>query len=552
MSASGHDDDDADIDDDDDDDMDNVPLSVRFETMQAQSFMPAGDIATGDIIAGDVAGMREVDLLPPHTEPVPYLQLELQTFAVVGGMLPDEPSIVGLGRDSNTVSTESSSSFLESENVIIYSADRDPSPSHAATKEPCEPPMPMDSQNHKIKKPTHPRSSMVDHSENGSGGEVVDRPEDRGGPMAAEEGDHTATEATGDASAVAAGGGDDDQGCEQEAGGGDEDRAREADPLARVETGAVDPIAQSTDSGMAMGDLERARVGSGDGDSGEDRRATEPDARVKEQFGAVGPNVDPAGPSMAVEDLSTVGGGSGDVGGSDGTRDLEVRKGTPSPLRWYATSPCTPAQPLSRFEPKHPPRDPAKGKGVVGTREVHVEEAHIEEVQTTEATPIEIREEDIAFRPPTGATTSSRHVPITYADIAKHAPDEILARVLEINPEIGEYVLKAKEDRARAIEETEAAARAERERARREGLAADMEAEEREAEEAQGPKVSAVAEAGALKCPEFSEETYTLPRSHLVVPSGFAGYKPPQQTDYDLELVLRDPGVHIANTWAEV
>ncbi|KAI8538356.1 hypothetical protein RHMOL_Rhmol09G0096500 [Rhododendron molle] len=51
--------------------------------------------------------------------------------------------------------------------------------------------------------------------------------------------------------------------------------------------------------------------------------------------------------------------------------------------------------------------------------------------------------------------------------------------------------------------------------------------------------------------PEFSEEIYTLPRPHLFVPSGFAGYRLPQQTDYDLELVLRDPRVHIANTWAE-
>ncbi|KAI8563759.1 hypothetical protein RHMOL_Rhmol03G0134000 [Rhododendron molle] len=41
------------------------------------------------------------------------------------------------------------------------------------------------------------------------------------------------------------------------------------------------------------------------------------------------------------------------------------------------------------------------------------------------------------------------------------------------------------------------------------------------------------------------------PRPHLFVPSGFVGYKQPQQADYDLELVLRDPGVHIANTWAE-
>ncbi|KAI8530257.1 hypothetical protein RHMOL_Rhmol11G0042400 [Rhododendron molle] len=138
--------------------------------------------------------------------------------------------------------------------------------------------------------------------------------------------------------------------------------------------------------------------------------------------------------------------------------------------------------------------DSAKGKGDV-IEEEHVEEVRIEEVQTTEATPVEIREEDIAFRPLAGTATSSRHVPITYADITKHAPDKILARVLENHPEIREYVLKAKEDRARAIEEAEATARAEREagreRARPEGLAADMEAEERDAEEARGPRVPA-------------------------------------------------------------
>ncbi|KAI8549185.1 hypothetical protein RHMOL_Rhmol06G0006600 [Rhododendron molle] len=176
----------------------------------------------------------------------------------------------------------------------------------------------------------------------------------------------------------------------------------------------------------------------------------------------------------------------------------------------------------------------------------------MEKEQTTEAATVEIREEDIAFRPPATAATSSRHVPITFDDIAEHTPNEILAKLLEDNPAIGEYVLKAKEDRARAIEAVDAATRAERERAGSEGLAADIEAEEREAEEAQGPRVSAVTEAGALKRPEFSEETYMPPRPHLFVLSGFAGYKPPQQANYDLELVLRDPGVHIANTWAEV
>ncbi|KAI8559535.1 hypothetical protein RHMOL_Rhmol04G0181200 [Rhododendron molle] len=119
---------------------------------------------------------------------------------------------------------------------------------------------------------------------------------------------------------------------------------------------------------------------------------------------------------------------------------------------------------------------------------------------------------------------------------------------MENHPEIGEYVLKAKEEQAKAIEAAETAARAERERAGPEGLAMDMEAKERDAEEAQGPRVSAVAEAGAMKRPEFSEETYMPPRPHLFVPSGSAGYRPPQQTDYDPELILRDPGVYIANT----
>ncbi|KAI8560174.1 hypothetical protein RHMOL_Rhmol04G0235600 [Rhododendron molle] len=247
--------------------------------------------------------------------------------------------------------------------------------------------------------------------------------------------------------------------------------------------------------------------------------------------GPRGSSSEPGNAGMVVEGPPMVERGSGGVGGSGAVGDDTELSQTP-------------------------PRDSAKGKGAI-TEEEYAEEVRIEEVQTTEAAPVEIREEDIAFRPPAGAATSSRHVPITYADIAEHAPDELLAKLLEDHPVIGEYILKAKEDRARAIEEAEAVARAERERAGREraeseGLAADIEAEEREAKEAQGPRVSAVAEAGAMKRPEFSEETYTLPRPHLFVPSGFAGYRPPQKTDYDLELVLRDPRVHIVNTWAEV
>ncbi|KAI8538363.1 hypothetical protein RHMOL_Rhmol09G0096900 [Rhododendron molle] len=151
----------------------------------------------------------------------------------------------------------------------------------------------------------------------------------------------------------------------------------------------------------------------------------------------------------------------------------------------------------------------AKGKGVVA-----------EEEETT-AEAILFKEEDVAFRPVATMATSSSHVPITKYHIAKHLPDEMLAKLLEDNPMIGEIVLKVKEDRARAIEALEAAERAERERAGPEGLAADMEAEERKAEEVQGPRVRAMDEAGAVTCPKFSVEAYMPPRPHLFVPSGF-------------------------------
>ncbi|KAI8559580.1 hypothetical protein RHMOL_Rhmol04G0185400 [Rhododendron molle] len=252
----------------------------------------------------------------------------------------------------------------------------------------------------------------------------------------------------------------------------------------------------------------------------EESRAVNGKPRTTDQAGAVGPRVDPAGPSSMVESLSVIR-GSGNVVGSGGARGDD-------------------------FGPSgSPPRDLTKGEGLA------VEEEHVEEEQTTEVAPSEIREEDIVFRPPVTAAIASRHVLITLDDVAEHTPDEILTKLLEDNPIIGEYVLKAKEDRAMAIEASEAAAPAERERAGPEGLVEDMEVEEREAEEEQGPRVRAVDEAGAMTCPEFSEKTYVPPRPHLFVPSGFSGYKPPQQTDYDIELVLRDPRVHIANTWAK-
>ncbi|KAI8551020.1 hypothetical protein RHMOL_Rhmol06G0152300 [Rhododendron molle] len=320
---------------------------------------------------------------------------------------------------------------------------------------------------------------MADHDGNGSGGEVVDQSEDRGGPMAVEDVGQAAAEPARVEGAVLTGSGDDIQGREQEVAGGENPRAVEGVSRARDQAGAVESSRGSEGLGMVA-----------------------------------------EGPAMIER----------------GSGDAEV-----STAVGEATEPS-----------QTPPRDSAKGKGAV-IEDEHVEEMRIEIEKTTEAAPVEVQAGDVAFRPPAGAATSSRHVPVTYADIAEHTPDAILARLLEERPDIGEYVLKAKEDRARAVE---AAARAEREaegeRAGSEGLAADVEAEEAEAEEALGPRVSAVAEAGALERPEFSEEAYTPPRPHLFVPLGFAGYRPPQQADYDPELILRDPGVHIANTWAEV
>ncbi|KAI8563428.1 hypothetical protein RHMOL_Rhmol03G0110600 [Rhododendron molle] len=166
---------------------------------------------------------------------------------------------------------------------------------------------------------------------------------------------------------------------------------------------------------------------------GEEHRAVEPEPRAMDEAGAVGPRVDPEGPSATVE-------GSPAVGGSDVVSDSATVEDDTGPN-------------------ESPPRGSDKGKGIA-----------VEEEQTTKNVTVEIREENIAFRPPVTATTSSSHMPITFDDIAEHTPDEILAKLLEDNPAIGEYVLKAKKNRARAIEASEATEKAEREsRARRVG-----------------------------------------------------------------------------------
>ncbi|KAI8555090.1 hypothetical protein RHMOL_Rhmol05G0147300 [Rhododendron molle] len=78
----------------------------------------------------------------------------------------------------------------------------------------------------------------------------------------------------------------------------------------------------------------------------------------------------------------------------------------------------------------------------------------------------------------------------------------------------------------------------------------EAEAEERAGAEVQWPRVTAVAEAGAVGRPDYSSETHVPPTPHLFAPSGFVAYVP-QRTEYDDEMVLRDLEAHIANTWSE-
>ncbi|KAI8543016.1 hypothetical protein RHMOL_Rhmol08G0186100 [Rhododendron molle] len=141
--------DDADDDDnDDDDDDDNLPLNVHLKTLRAQSSMLAGGLAAEGIvvvaISDSLEEQGEVGIIQPRTGPIPFPHPEPGHSAVIGGMLLDEPSVVDLGGDPNTVSTESSPSSEDSKNITVYSTDRDPSPSNAAPSKARKPPPPMD------------------------------------------------------------------------------------------------------------------------------------------------------------------------------------------------------------------------------------------------------------------------------------------------------------------------------------------------------------------------------------------------------------------------
>ncbi|KAI8524694.1 hypothetical protein RHMOL_Rhmol13G0168300 [Rhododendron molle] len=297
---------------------------------------------------------------------------------------------------------------------------------------------------------------MADHGSNSGGGEVVDRPEDVGGPM--------------------------------------ETETEDQQPAGFIE--GISAVVTNDGNG---GESQQQEVGVGY------------DRRVTEEAGAVGSSVEPVGPGNAVEGMPTVSGSSGGGDGSGAVGDDPGPNGSP-------------------------PRDPARGKRAV-----------VEGEETTEA-PITYREEDMLFQP---TATSLGHIPITKYDVAEHLPDEVLVKLLEDYPMISEIVLKAKEDRARAIVAAEVEERAEREQKEREELVRDAEAREKATAKAQWPRVTAVVEAGAVKQLDYLAEAYVPPTPHLFAPSGFAAYVP-QRTEYDDEMVLRDPEAHIVNTWSEL
>ncbi|KAI8559728.1 hypothetical protein RHMOL_Rhmol04G0196700 [Rhododendron molle] len=152
-------------------------------------------------------------------------------------------------------------------------------------------------------------------------------------------------------------------------------------------------------------------------EGGSDRHAPEGHSHVSEETGAVEPIVKLMGSSTVVGDSVAVGGSLKTTGGS-GAEGGDVGP-SGSPLR-----------------------DLARGKGIM-----------TDEEETTEVS-IEIRPEG-----------SSSHRPITKEDVAEFLSDEGLVRLHKEYPAVRITVLKAKEDRARKIAASKAAARVERKRA---------------------------------------------------------------------------------------
>lgn len=92
---------------------------------------------------------------------------------------------------------------------------------------------------------------------------------------------------------------------------------------------------------------------------------------------------------------------------------------------------------------------------------------------------------------------------------------------------------------------------AERARVKREDVLREMEAAERAKAEAEWPRRTAMTVAKATAHATFLAAAYVPPTPHLFVRSGLKAYKL-QQTDYEAELVLKDPTAHISITWTEV
>ncbi|KAI8572309.1 hypothetical protein RHMOL_Rhmol01G0187600 [Rhododendron molle] len=86
---------------------------------------------------------------------------------------------------------------------------------------------------------------MADHSNSGGGGEVVDHPEDRGGPMGVEPRGQELVEAVIDQGAVAEEGGDGNRDQQEEVVGGEEHRATD-------ETRAMGPNAEPVNSNIVV------------------------------------------------------------------------------------------------------------------------------------------------------------------------------------------------------------------------------------------------------------------------------------------------------------
>ncbi|XP_058211605.1 B3 domain-containing protein Os03g0622100-like [Rhododendron vialii] len=124
---------------------------------------------------------------------------------------------------------------------------------------------------------------MAEHDNGGGRGEVLDRPEDVGGPMEVETADQQPAEPPLGVGAAVAGGGDGVQGHEQEVGSEGDHRATVSDHRATEEAGATGLVVQPLDPSMAVegsvvigGGFGRDTGSSGAGGDGVDGDGTGP------------------------------------------------------------------------------------------------------------------------------------------------------------------------------------------------------------------------------------------------------------------------------------